>query len=118
MVSNIAKYRDPAHPDRWYLTDFTMEQVEGRISRLEELEKMVSRRQLAEKTALEHPEVQRRIADLERQLQATKDNYERALHEIGELTGKLAEAQAEAHKRMLDTSLRALDTARNQEDKT
>lgn len=31
----IAKYRDPEHPGKWWLTDFTMDQVEGRIANLE-----------------------------------------------------------------------------------
>lgn len=31
----IAKYRSAEHPGMWLLTDFTMEQVEGRIADLE-----------------------------------------------------------------------------------
>lgn len=31
----IAKYRDAEHPNRWWLTDFTMEQVEGKLAALE-----------------------------------------------------------------------------------
>lgn len=33
--TKIAKYRDPDHPGMWWLTDFTMEQVEGRLECLE-----------------------------------------------------------------------------------
>ena len=32
----IAKYRDPANPGKWWLTDFTMEQVEGLIASLKD----------------------------------------------------------------------------------
>ena len=40
----IAKYRDPAHPDRWYLTYFTMEQIERHIDYLErEVERLRAR---------------------------------------------------------------------------
>jgi len=31
----IAKYRQEGHPDKWWLTDFTMGQVEGRLADLE-----------------------------------------------------------------------------------
>jgi predicted RNase H-like nuclease (RuvC/YqgF family) len=31
----IAKYRESGRDDRWYITNFTMEQVEGRIDLLE-----------------------------------------------------------------------------------
>lgn len=30
----VAKYRDPDKPGCWYLTDFTMEQMEGRLEQL------------------------------------------------------------------------------------
>ena len=33
-MNPIAKYRDPSHPDRWFLTDFTMEQIEGNLVNL------------------------------------------------------------------------------------
>lgn len=31
----IAKFRKYGHPGEWWLTDFTMEQVEGRLKQLE-----------------------------------------------------------------------------------
>lgn len=31
----IAKYRKAEYPGEWFLTDFTMEQVEGRLANLE-----------------------------------------------------------------------------------
>ena len=37
--SNIAKYRHPEYPNEWFLTDFTMVQVEGRLRLLEEQNK-------------------------------------------------------------------------------
>ena len=32
---SIAKYRKPEYPNEWFLTDFTMEQVEGRLEKAE-----------------------------------------------------------------------------------
>jgi hypothetical protein len=35
IVEMIAKYRKDGHPGEWWITDFTIEQVEGRIEYLE-----------------------------------------------------------------------------------
>lgn len=41
MLMVIAKYRKAGFPKEWFLTDFTMEQVEGRLENLEaELENL------------------------------------------------------------------------------
>jgi hypothetical protein len=34
-MTEIAKFRDPNNPGKWFLTDFTMEQVENFINNLE-----------------------------------------------------------------------------------
>ena len=39
LCSDIAKYRHPEYPNAWFLTDFTMVQVEGRLRLLEEQNK-------------------------------------------------------------------------------
>lgn len=39
MTCDIAKYRHPEYPNEWFLTDFTMVQVEGRLRLLEEQNK-------------------------------------------------------------------------------
>ena len=39
LCSDIAKYRHPEYPNEWFLTDFTMVQVEGRLRLLEEQNK-------------------------------------------------------------------------------
>lgn len=36
MLTRIAKYRDPRVPGFWLVTDFTMEQIEGRMGNYEE----------------------------------------------------------------------------------
>jgi len=48
MKMLIAKYRDGFNVDRWYLTNFTMEQVEGRLIYLEKQLKIITK----EKNAL------------------------------------------------------------------
>lgn len=52
MTSSIAKYREEGHPRRWWLTDFTMEQVEGRLSDLERQNEELRREIEAGKKAL------------------------------------------------------------------
>jgi predicted RNase H-like nuclease (RuvC/YqgF family) len=40
-MNKIAKYRDNRIPGKWFLTEFTMEQVEGRLEFLEKENKQL-----------------------------------------------------------------------------
>ena len=51
---SIAKYRKPEFPGEWWLTDFTMEQVEGRIANLEKCYAALLTANAAMREALEH----------------------------------------------------------------
>lgn len=48
-LKHIAKYRDHERPGKWYLTDFTMEQVERRLNYLEEENKRLRESRPAER---------------------------------------------------------------------
>jgi hypothetical protein len=52
----IAKYRNPGHPGMWFLTDFTMDQVEKCLKNWEEIIKDLNSKNIAN---------EQRIHDLE-----------------------------------------------------